>query len=204
MTVQNSSGQKTKSIVWRHRLVSAGLVLAYAAMLGAAYAAVPLYKLICQATGLNGTTQRVGANGTKILDRTVTIHFDANIGAGMPWQFKPVQNAMTIRIGETSMAYFSALNPTGRTVTGSARYNVTPEIAGRFFDKIQCFCFNEQTLKAGERVEMPVTFFVDPEIVNEPGAQDIHDITLSYTFYEVPGKVAPSATTVPTVKIKGS
>ena len=198
----DNSRQDAKGMVWRHRLVSAGLVLAYAAMLGAAYAAVPLYKLICEATGLNGTTQRAAANGSKILDRTITVHFDANTGAGMPWQFKPVQNAITVRIGETSMAYFSAFNPTGHTVVGSARYNVTPEIAGRFFDKIQCFCFNEQTLKAGERVEMPVTFFIDPAIVSEPGAENIHDITLSYTFFEVPSAVAPSAAAAP--KTKGS
>ena len=180
-------------MLWRHRLVSAGLVLTYAAMLGAAYAAVPIYRLICQATGLNGTTQRVGANATKVLGRTVTIHFDANTGAGLSWQFKPLQNSMTVHIGETSMAYFSAYNPASRAITGSATYNVTPEIAGRFFDKLQCFCFNEQTLLAGERVEMPVVFFVDPAIVAEPGAEDIHDITLSYTFFEVPGAKSPGA-----------
>ena len=191
-------------MLWRHRLVSAGLVLAYAAMLGAAYAAVPIYKLICQATGLNGTTQRVGGNGGKILDRTITVHFDANLGAGMPWQFTPVRSAMTVRIGETSMAYFSAYNPTDHTVSGNATYNVTPEIAGRYFDKIQCFCFNQQTLKAGERVEMPVTFYVDPAIVKEPGAEDIGDITLSYTFFETPATGAPSAAVTPRAKIKGS
>jgi cytochrome c oxidase assembly protein subunit 11 len=200
-----TNDQHTKQLAGRHRLVAGVLVAVFAGMVGAAYAAVPIYKLICQATGLNGTTQRVGANGVKILDRKITVHFDSNTGADMPWEFKPLQRDLTVRIGETSMAYFSAYNPTGKTISGNATFNVTPEIAGRFFDKIQCFCFNQQTLKAGERVEMPVVFFVDPAIVTEPGAEDIHDITLSYTFFATPDGPAPAVAASPITKpTKGS
>ena len=146
-----------------------------------------------------------GSLNVQVLDRTITVHFDANTGADMPWEFKPLQNALTVRIGETSMAYFSAYNPTDHSVSGNATFNVTPEIAGRFFDKIQCFCFNQQTLKAGERVEMPVVFYVDPAIVNEPGAEKIRDITLSYTFFATPDGPAPAVAASPTPKtIKGS
>jgi cytochrome c oxidase assembly protein subunit 11 len=196
--------QHTPNLARRHRLVAGVLVAVFAAMLGAAYAAVPIYKLICQATGLNGTTQRVAANGAKILDRKITVHFDANTGADMPWEFKPSQRELTVRIGETAMAYYTAYNPTSRAISGNAMFNVTPEITGRFFNKIQCFCFNQQTLKAGERVEMPVVFYVDPAIVNEPGAEAITDITLSYTFFATPDQV-PAVAASPTPKTtKGS
>jgi cytochrome c oxidase assembly protein subunit 11 len=200
-----SNHQPTTQLARRHRRVAGVLVLVFAAMVGAAYAAVPIYKLICQATGLNGTTQRVAGNGTKILERKITVHFDANTAAGMPWEFKPLQREITVRIGETAMAYYSAYNPTDHTVSGNAMFNVTPEIAGRFFDKIQCFCFNQQTLKAGERVEMPVVFYVDPAIVTEPGAEKINDITLSYTFFATPDGPAPALAASPSTKpIKGS
>ena len=199
-----SNDQPANTLARRHRLVAGVLVAVFAGMVGAAYAAVPIYKLICQATGLNGTTQRVAGNGAKILDRTMTVHFDANTGAGMPWEFKPLQRDVTVRIGETTMAYFSAYNPSGKTVSGNATFNVTPEIAGRFFDKIQCFCFNQQTLKAGERVQMPVVFYVDPAIVTEPGAEDIRDITLSYTFFATPDEPPPAVAASPNTKTKGS
>jgi len=126
-----ASDQQTSQLVRRHRLVAGVLVAVFAAMVGAAYAAVPIYKLICVASGLNGTTQRVAGNGVTILDRKITVHFDTNTGADMPWEFKPLQASLTVRIGETSMAYFGAYNPTGRTISGNATFNVTPEIAGR-------------------------------------------------------------------------
>jgi cytochrome c oxidase assembly protein subunit 11 len=187
--------------------VAAALVGVFAVMLGAAYAAVPLYKLICQATGINGTTQRVTGNTAgKVLDRTITIHFDANTGGGLAWQFKPDAESVTVHVGETAMAFFNATNTSSRAITGSATYNVTPEIAGLYFNKIQCFCFNQQTLKAGERAEMPVVFYVDPAIMREHGADGIRDITLSYTFFEAPASPAPSVavTGAPAVKTKGS
>lgn len=191
----------------RDLAVAAGLVGVFAAMLAASYAAVPLYKLICQATGINGTTQRVTANSaSKILDRTITIHFDANTGGGLAWQFKPDAESLTVHVGETAMAFFNATNTSARAITGSATYNVTPEIAGLYFNKIQCFCFNQQTLKAGDRAEMPVVFYVDPAIMQEHGADGIRDITLSYTFFEAPASSAPSAAAAgaPAVKLKGS
>lgn len=187
----------------RDLTVAAGLVGMFVAMLGLSYAAVPLYKLLCQATGIYGTTQRVAGNGSgAILARIVTVHFDANTGGGLSWQFKPLAAQMTVHVGETAMAYFSAYNPTSHAVTGTATFNVTPEISGRYFDKIQCFCFTSQTLQAGERAELPVTFFVDPAIANDPGAANVRDITLSYTFFETHAPVAPSAAA--TTKTKGS
>jgi len=205
--VGNLENQKPRSVNWRDVAVASGLIGVFLAMLGASYAAVPLYKLICRATGINGTTQRVTGNATaKVLDRTVTIHFDANTGAGLAWRFSPDAEQMTVHIGETAMAFFTALNTSDHTITGSATYNVTPEIAGLYFNKIQCFCFNAQTLKAGERAEMPVVFYVDPSIADEAGAKGLHDITLSYTFFEAPNPAVPSAaaTGAGTARIKGS
>jgi len=183
--------------------VAAALVGVFCLMLGASYAAVPLYKFVCAATGINGTTQRVAGNaGGQVLDRMVTVHFDANTGGGMAWEFKPVAEHVTVHIGETTMAYFTAYNPADRTISGSATFNVTPEITGRYFDKIQCFCFNQQTLGPHERAELPVTFYVDPAIVGEHGADNVRDITLSYTFFETQAPAAPTAAA--TGKVKGS
>ena len=180
--------------MWRDRAVAASLVGVFVLMLGASYAAVPLYRLLCQATGINGTTQRVAGNVSgRPLERMITVHFDANTASGMAWRFKPELEHINVRVGETVMAYFTALNPADHTITGSATFNVTPEIAGRYFDKIQCFCFSLQTLKAGEQAEMPVTFYIDPAIAAEPGAGNIRDITLSYTFFEAPTPAVPSA-----------
>jgi cytochrome c oxidase assembly protein subunit 11 len=121
----------------------------------------------------------------EILDETITIRFDASLASDMPWHFKPMQREMELKIGETGLAFFEAYNPTDHPVAGSASYNVTPYEAGGFFTKIDCFCFEEQVLAAGERVQMPVTFFVDPEIVTDRDAKYVHTITLSYTFYEI-------------------
>ena len=176
----------TRKAKRRDVFVAAWLVGVFGLMLGASYAAVPLYKLICQATGIYGTTQRAAANtSVQILERTVTVHFDANTGGGIGWEFKPVAEHMTVRLGETAMAYFTAYNPAGHTVTGTATFNVTPEVTGRYFVKIQCFCFTQQTLKTGERVEMPVTFFVDPALATDKDAKSIQRIVLSYTFTPV-------------------
>ena len=193
----------TRKAKRRDVFVAAWLVGVFGLMLGASYAAVPLYKLICQATGIYGTTQRAAANtSVQILERTVTVHFDANTGGGIGWEFKPVAEHMTVRLGETAMAYFTAYNPAGHTVTGTATFNVTPEVTGRYFVKIQCFCFTQQTLKTGERVEMPVTFFVDPAMAKDAGADNVRDITLSYTFFETHAPVAPGAAAA--AKTKGS
>ena len=188
----------------RHRFVAAGAFGLFALMFGAAFAAVPIYKLICEITGIEGTTQRADTNTSKVLDRRITVHFDANTGAGMPWTFEPEKASIEMRIGETSMAFYTARNPSTRTVSGTATFNVTPEIAGRFFKKIDCFCFEQQTLKAGESAEMPVQFFIDPAIVDEAGARGITDITLSYTFFAVPDEEAPVAAAPAAAKDKGT
>jgi cytochrome c oxidase assembly protein subunit 11 len=154
-------------------------------MLGLAYASVPLYKLFCQVTGFGGTTQRAdaapGAAGTK----SVAVRFDANISSGLDWTFHAEQRLMTVKVGEQNMAHYRAVNTSGKTLTGSAVFNVTPVSAGIYFNKIQCFCFTEQTLKPGESVDMPVVFFVDPDMLNDADAKHIKEITLSYTFYPV-------------------
>lgn len=153
-------------------------------MVGAAYAAVPLYNLFCQVTGYGGTTQRADVESGDVLERTVEIRFDASEERGMPWTFEPVQTSMTVHIGETALAYYRATNNSDRPVTGMATYNVTPFKAAPYFSKLECFCFTEQTLQPGETVEMPVLFFVDPLIEEDRRNDDIHTITLSYTFFE--------------------
>ncbi|EEX08155.1 cytoChrome c oxidase assembly protein CtaG [Ruegeria lacuscaerulensis ITI-1157] len=152
---------------------------------GLAWASVPFYNWFCRVTGFGGTTGVAEQAPGEILDRVVTIRFDASKAKDMPWEFKPVEREMKVRIGETGLAFYEAYNPTDKPVAGQASYNVTPYSAGGYFQKIACFCFTEQVLQPGERVEMPVTFFVDPEIVDDPEAQYVHTITLSYTFYEI-------------------
>lgn len=152
-------------------------------MVGGAYAAVPFYKAFCQATGFGGTTQRAFKAPDKISDKTITVRFDSNISSDLRWTFQPRQTVMVVKIGEQNLAYFDAKNNSGREETGSAVYNVTPPTAGQFFDKIQCFCFTKHTLKPGEAAEFPVTFFVDPAILEDADGKGIKEITLSYTFY---------------------
>ena len=149
-----------------------------------AWASVPLYDLFCRVTGYGGTTQEASAASDVVLDRKVTVRFDASTSAGMPWKFKAATNTMEVRIGETGLAYYEAHNPTDRPITGTASFNVTPLSMGIYFSKIDCFCFTEQTMQPGETVMMPVTFFVDPEMVEDGETAKIHTITLSYTFFE--------------------
>lgn len=150
-----------------------------------AWASVPFYDWFCRVTGFGGTTGVAATAPEDILDRKVTIRFDASKAKGMAWEFKPVAREMEVRIGETGLAFYEAYNPTDRPIAGQASYNVTPYSAGGYFQKIACFCFEEQVLQPGERVEMPVTFFVDPEMVEDLEAKYVHTITLSYTFYEI-------------------
>ena len=148
------------------------------------FASVPLYDLFCRVTGFGGVTQEADAGSDVILEQTVKIRFDATLDAGMPWTFKPVAREMTVHIGETGLAFYEAHNPTDRPVAGTASYNVFPYEAGGYFTKIDCFCFTEQVLQPGETVQMPVTFYVDPEMVKDRDAKHIQTITLGYTFYE--------------------
>lgn len=154
-------------------------------MVSLSFASVPLYDWFCRVTGYGGTTSVADGGSDLVLDREVTIRFASATERGMPWQFKPVATTMKVKIGETSLAFYEASNPTDRTVAGSASFNVTPFTAGGYFSKIDCFCFEEQVLVPGETVQMPVTFFVDPEIVEDDEAKLIHTITLSYTFHEI-------------------
>ncbi len=166
-----------------------------------AWASVPFYDWFCRVTGFGGTTAVSTVASDEVLERTIKVRFDASLARDMPWKFRPVETQMELRIGETGLAFYEAYNPSDRPVAGQASYNVTPYEAGGFFTKIECFCFTEQVLEPGERVQMPVTFYVDPEIVSDRDAKYVHTITLSYTFYEIdlpeshaslgPGAVAP-------------
>ena len=152
---------------------------------GLAWASVPFYDWFCRVTGFSGVTAVASGDSEIILDKTIKIRFDASLERDMPWDFKPVQREMILRIGETGLAFYEAYNPTDRPVAGSASYNVAPFDAGGFFAKIDCFCFEKQVLQPGERVQMPVTFYVDPAIVEDRDAKYAKSITLSYTFYEI-------------------
>lgn len=156
-------------------------------MVGMGFAAVPLYRIFCQVTGFGGTTMRVSeaqAATVQAVGRTVVVRFDAN-QRGLPWEFKPERPTDTVSIGARDMSVFIAKNLSDQPVTGTATFNVTPAQAGKYFNKIQCFCFTEQTLKAGEQIRMPVLYYVDPKIMTDPDTKDIEEITLSYTFYPV-------------------
>ena len=153
------------------------------AMVGLAYASVPLYRMFCQATGFGGTTQRAEAAPEATIDRHMKIIFDANTAPSLPWTFEPVQRSLIVKVGEENFAYYRATNRADHSITGTAVFNVTPDTAGAYFNKIQCFCFTEQTLKPGQSIELPVSFFVDPAIVDDHGMDKVATITLSYTFY---------------------
>lgn len=166
----------------RTALGALGLVLFMGAM---AWASVPLYDWFCRVTGYGGTTNVAQAGAGEVLDRTIRVRFDATTEKGMPWDFTPVEREMEIRIGETGLAFYEAHNPTDRPVAGQASYNVAPFYAGEFFSKIDCFCFTEQVLQPGERVQMPVSFYIDPALVEDRDAKYVKKITLSYTFYQI-------------------
>ena len=165
-------------------------------MVGLAYASVPLYRMFCQATGFGGTTQRAVAPSSEVLDRQVTVRFDANVAPGLEWEFTPAVTTMSLRIGENGLAVYRVTNHSASPQVGTASFNVTPEQAGAFFNKVQCFCFTEQRLEPGESVDMPVSFFVDPAIVNDNDGKHVRLITLSYTFHAV-AKPKASAAMVP-------
>lgn len=168
----------------RNLHVAAIMGLVSVGMLGMAYAAVPLYRLFCQVTGYAGTTQRATAPSDRVLDRTITVRFDANVN-GLKWQFEPVVRTVDVHIGENSLAFYRATNISDRPLVGTASFNVTPDVAGSFFNKLACFCFTEQRLEPGETIEMPVSYFVDPAMVDDKDAGKLTQITLSYTFYPV-------------------
>jgi len=176
----------------RNVIVALALVSVVGGMVGMSYAAVPLYRLFCQVTGYGGTTQRAATGADRTLDREVVVRFDANV-SGLPWDFRPAVPQVHVRLGETAIVNFVAEN-TGRAPTaGTATFNVQPSIAGVYFNKIECFCFVEQTLQPGERIEMPVQFFVAPDFAEDRGLRGTRTLTLSYTFFPVPGEGQPVA-----------
>lgn len=169
----------------RNRNVVLVCVGALLFMGAATWAAVPLYRMFCQVTGFGGTPMRAEQAPKTISDRTIAVRFDANVTPGMPWTFEPVQRTVEVKIGENALVFYRAQNNSNVPVKGTASFNVSPDNAGAFFAKIECFCFQEQTLAPGESIDMPVSFFVDPAILQDRDAHVIREITLSYTFYPV-------------------
>lgn len=185
-TDEMSQEPANRALQRRHRTLALSCAALVVAMVGAAYASVPLYRLFCQVTGFDGTPRIATSPSATVLERTVTIRFDGNVTPGLPWHFEPVQNTMEVKIGENNLAFYRATNTSDQPVRGTAIYNVFPEIAAVYFNKLQCFCFTEQLLQPGETVEFPVSFFVDPQIVNDRDARAVTHITLSYTFNPMP------------------
>jgi cytochrome c oxidase assembly protein subunit 11 len=172
----------------RSNKVIAGICLAFiGGMVGMAYAAVPLYAMFCQMTGYGGTTQRVEQYSDRVLDREITVRFDANTSS-VPWDFRPAARDVTMKIGETTQIHYTAKNLSTRPTSGRATFNVTPEMAGAYLNKVECFCFTDTTLKPGETLDMPVVFYVDPDIADVPELRDVKTITLSYTFFPIEGE----------------
>lgn len=168
----------------RTGVVLAGLAVG---MVGLAFASVPLYRLFCQVTGYGGTTQVAAQAPAETIDRTITIRFNADVDPRLPWSFQPNQREIQARVGESKLAFYTARNLSDAPVNGTAVFNVTPLKAGLYFDKVQCFCFDEQRIEAGEEVEMAVSFFVDPAIMDDRNLDEVKTITLSYTFFRAMG-----------------
>lgn len=168
----------------RNRRVGLMVATGAAAMLGLAFASVPLYELFCRVTGFGGTTQVATSAPDRVLERTMRVRFDASMDANLPWKFEPLQREVTVRLGEEKLVFYRATNVSQRPIVGTSTYNVLPDIAGQWFNKIQCFCFTEQLLMPGQSIEMPVVFFVDPDMAKERRYDGVSTITLSYTFFE--------------------
>jgi cytochrome c oxidase assembly protein subunit 11 len=179
----------------RNRIVMVTLFAVAAAMVGGSYAAVPLYRIFCQVTGFGGTTNVAEKPSERISDRVITVRFDATVN-DLPWAFQPVQRSIRTHVGQNTLAFYRAENTGSVPVTGTATFNVTPLKAGQYFSKIECFCFTEQHLAAGQSVEMPVSFFVDPAIEDDRNLDDVTTITLSYTFYPVEEEKREQSTSV--------
>lgn len=178
-------GSASTDLAVRHRRVALTCAAFVVLMVGLAYASVPLYRLFCQVTGFAGTTQRVDHPSASVGDRVITVRFDANVGPGLSWDFVPDVSVQDVKIGENILAFYRVTNRSGQPTVGSATFNVAPDQAGAFFNKMECFCFTEQRVEPGETVEMPVSFFIDPAIAKDKDGKWIRNITLSYTFFPV-------------------
>jgi cytochrome c oxidase assembly protein Cox11 len=166
------------------RVTVLAFVAVLAVMIGITSYSVTLYRLFCQFTGAGGTTQRVATGSTTQTGRVVTVFFDTSVSPSLPWDFQPLQRSVRVHLGQDAMAFFEAKNNSNHDIVGHATFNVTPEKVGAYFKKIQCFCFSEERLHPGEREKMPVTFYVDPKLAEDPDTADVHEITLSYTFFQ--------------------
>ena len=201
--MSNASPERDKKPMRRDVLIAACCGALVAAMVGASFAAIPLYKAFCRVTGFAGTTQVARIAPKHELKRALTIRFDSNVAPGLPWIFEPEQNEIKLHIGEVATVHYKVINEAARTITAQATYNVTPTTVGAYFDKINCFCFTQQTMKPGETREMTVVFYVDPAIVKDRDQDPLNTITLSYTFYRLPEAEQPvaDATAKPTGKL---
>jgi cytochrome c oxidase assembly protein subunit 11 len=180
MTTPNPSSQKRRDV-----MVAGACAVFVAAMVGAAYAAVPFYNWFCRTTGFGGTTRVATAPPSQVLDRKIKVRFDANVQGGLPWRFEPEQNSVEVRIGEVVTVSYRVVNESARETVGAASYNVSPPTVGAYFSKINCFCFTDQRLQAGEKRDLTVVFFVDPALAKDSEENDLDTITLSYTMYPV-------------------
>ena len=191
----NQPAPRDKTKLRRDVIVAACCGAFVAMMVGAAYASVPLYTWFCKTTGFGGTTQVAERAPDQVLGRELTIRFDSNVAPGLPWRFEPEQNEIKVRIGEVATVHYKVINQAAREITAQAGYNVSPPQVGGYFNKINCFCFTQQTMKPGETREMAVVFYVDPEIVKDRDQDDLNTITLSYTFYRQRDEARPVAET---------
>lgn len=184
------SDPNTKRKLWTAGIAAAAVL----GMTGMAFAAVPLYRAFCQITGYGGTTQEATAAPDHVLERRIEVRFDANTAPDLPVEFAPKQNHETLRIGETGLAFYTIRNLSDQPIVARASYNVTPHVAGQYFAKLECFCFQDRTLAPGESADLPVVFFVDPEIVNDPDTREVSTLTLSYTYFRsTAAQPAPAA-----------
>jgi cytochrome c oxidase assembly protein subunit 11 len=188
-----SARAQTKNPLRRDMLVAAACGAFVACMVGAAFASVPLYNWFCRTTGFAGTPQVASHAPGEVLGRSLAVRFDSNVAPGLPWKFVPEQNEIKLRIGEVANVRYKVINQAAREVAAQASYNVSPPTVGAYFTKINCFCFTKQTMKPGETREMTVVFYVDPSIVKDREQDDLNTITLSYTFYRLPGRTVPLA-----------
>jgi cytochrome c oxidase assembly protein subunit 11 len=203
-TDRNATPKAAPRNLGRDALVAAICGLVVVLMVGASYAAVPFYNWFCRATGFNGTTQVATTAPLAPLARTVAVRFDANVAGGLPWKFEPDKTEIEVRIGEVTTVFYTVINQSARTTTGQAAYNVAPLTVGAYFEKINCFCFTEQTMAPGEKREMPVVFYVDPSIVADHDNDGLNTITLSYTFYPLREPTARPLAAGDEVKRRGS
>jgi cytochrome c oxidase assembly protein subunit 11 len=183
VTAADGNSGTERQTVRSHRTIAATCAFIVASMVGLSFAAVPLYRIYCQVTGYAGTTQRAEKASEKVLDRALTVHFDANVASDLPWRFEPEQRKLEVKIGENTLAFYKATNNSDHAITGTAVFNVAPESVGVYFNKIQCFCFTEQTLEPGQSVDMAVSFYIDPAFVDDEDTKVLSELTLSYTFY---------------------